>query len=527
MPVLETERRKKHIELIDPAHPFLPIAIDCLSYGGEERPSAEDLCQRLADFKETTKYRKSVLAFQAESGKTSKQRIKELQLVEKSHDEYLQKEIVKLREENFILNQKLIEFQSNNHNGQGTQGEQQRTKPQKLRQQTSLDTVKIKMDNSQQQPLSSQKGLQSSQSLVQLSHNQSTGHQLSPSSHLPLHQSPKQKHLPSRPPPPSPNSVQRKRFSDQLSGDKRTRQSLEVYKLVLEWRDGERAPSQLCRGGAIVDNGVVYVIDSRNKTYSYNCLTEKWSNLPDCPQQGSCLALVNGLLTAIGGTVNYKRPSSKLVSLKEHKSRQKWMECLPAMPTERWNATAATTDKNDYVIVIGGERSRNKLLDIVEVLNTKTLVWSIATSLPHPCTRASVAICGDCVYVLGGENMDGKTQMVLTCSLKKLLQFSTQVDKPATWQSIADAPAYYSTCVAVDGELLAVGGQDIECKNLATVCKYSPMFDSWNFESNMPTARYQTITAVIPQATTNELMVIGGCTHETTKTNIVEIAILN
>ena len=535
MPVLETERRKKHIELIDPAHPFLPIAIDCLSYGGEDRPSAEELCQRLADFKETTKYRKSILVFQAESGKTSadnlKQQIRELQLVERSREEYLQREIQKLRKEN----QKLI--QNDDHNRKGTRGEQQqdgRTKTRKLRQQTSLDTVSIELDNSLPEPqlLSLQTGLRSSRSLGQLN---STEHQLSPTSnthwlsHSPLHQSSKYRHPPSRPPPPSPKSVQRRRFSDQLSCVERMTQSLGFCKLVLKWRDGGRAPSPLCRGGAVVHNDVVYVIGSCNKIYSYNCLTEKWSNLPDCPQQGSCLAIVNGLLTAIGGTVNYKRPSSKLVSLKEEHKRRSltWMECLPAMPTERWNATAITTEKNKYVIVVGGERSRNKLLDRVEVLNTKTLVWSIATSLPHPCTRASVAICGDRVYVLGGENIDGRTQMVLTCSLTKLLQFSTQVGKPATWQSIADAPAYYSTCTAVDGELLAVGGQDIERRNLATVYKYSPMLNSWNFESNMPTARYQIITTVITRATTNELMVIGGRTHEGTKINIVDIAILN
>ena len=32
MPVLEAERRKDHIELIDPTHSILPIAMDCLSY---------------------------------------------------------------------------------------------------------------------------------------------------------------------------------------------------------------------------------------------------------------------------------------------------------------------------------------------------------------------------------------------------------------------------------------------------------------------------------------------------------------
>ena len=60
MPVLEPERRKNHIDMIDPGHGLLPIAVDCLHYQENERPSSEELCQRLADLKETREYRESV-----------------------------------------------------------------------------------------------------------------------------------------------------------------------------------------------------------------------------------------------------------------------------------------------------------------------------------------------------------------------------------------------------------------------------------------------------------------------------------
>ena len=60
MPVLEPERRKSHIDLIDPTHAFLPIAMDCLHYQENERPSSEELCQRLADLKEQDDYKESV-----------------------------------------------------------------------------------------------------------------------------------------------------------------------------------------------------------------------------------------------------------------------------------------------------------------------------------------------------------------------------------------------------------------------------------------------------------------------------------
>ena len=60
MPVLEPERRKNHIDLIDPNHALLPIAIECLKYEERERPSSEELCQRLAGLKDSNHYRDDV-----------------------------------------------------------------------------------------------------------------------------------------------------------------------------------------------------------------------------------------------------------------------------------------------------------------------------------------------------------------------------------------------------------------------------------------------------------------------------------
>ena len=60
MPILETERRKPHIDHIDPNHPLLPIAIQCLSYNERDRPSTQQLCHQLAELKEGPQYIQSV-----------------------------------------------------------------------------------------------------------------------------------------------------------------------------------------------------------------------------------------------------------------------------------------------------------------------------------------------------------------------------------------------------------------------------------------------------------------------------------
>ena len=57
---LETERRKKDIDLIEPPHPLLPVALHCLKDRDTERPSADELCGRLASLKREPRYTHSV-----------------------------------------------------------------------------------------------------------------------------------------------------------------------------------------------------------------------------------------------------------------------------------------------------------------------------------------------------------------------------------------------------------------------------------------------------------------------------------
>ena len=69
VPVLEVERRKNHIDLINPAHPLLPVALDCLKNRERERPSAQDLCCRIAALKVEPQYSQSVQEGEREGGR--------------------------------------------------------------------------------------------------------------------------------------------------------------------------------------------------------------------------------------------------------------------------------------------------------------------------------------------------------------------------------------------------------------------------------------------------------------------------
>ena len=58
--VPETQRRKMDINLVDPNHPLLPLALHCLKERTTQRPSADELCGRLATLKGEQMYTRSV-----------------------------------------------------------------------------------------------------------------------------------------------------------------------------------------------------------------------------------------------------------------------------------------------------------------------------------------------------------------------------------------------------------------------------------------------------------------------------------
>ena len=88
--VPEIERRKDHIELIDPNHPLLAVALSCLKDKEKERPTSQELCHHLSSLKEASQYNesereskyitKSSMARRERQIKEQHQQIQELQL---------------------------------------------------------------------------------------------------------------------------------------------------------------------------------------------------------------------------------------------------------------------------------------------------------------------------------------------------------------------------------------------------------------------------------------------------------------
>ena len=396
MPILETERRKNHIDLIDPNHALLPIAMDYLKYKERERPSSEELCQRLAGLKDSQHYRDNV----------------------RQHQDEIQAKDIQIMSQNQQLSEKDRVIQDKERENQRVLQEKEREIASRERQLRQLN-----------QQLEEQEQVTAE---IQL-----TNHSL-------------QRQV----------EELQQQLSQQNPDDKP--HSLKELKVILNWRDGGKAPFKMKRGAAVVDRDVAYFMHWEGQTCSYNSTDKKWSELPKYPYQQGSLAVINGQPTAIGGRDDKFAKTNKLFTLRGW-LRRGWSDVFPPMPTKRYGTTAVTS--KERLIVAGGSigPDRADTINTVEVMDTNTLVWSTVASLPHPYNWTSATICGDHLYMLGGVDYKGRTKSVLTCSLTELLRSSSSssLSSSSVWHSVAYAPAYHSTCAAVNGQLLAVGGCDI------------------------------------------------------------------
>ena len=302
--------------------------------------------------------------------------------------------------------------------------------------------------------------------------------------------------------------------------------TLQKRKISLNWIPCKAAPHKMRRGSAAVCSNMAYFRPApSNQVVSCNLDTEEWFTLTECPREWFTLAVVSGLLTAVGGMKpgNY---TNTLLSLVEKGRKKTWVEHFPPMPTKR--ALTAVICSGNALVVAGSWGEGGTPLNTVEVMDTDTLKRSTGTSLPHSLSDASATVCGDSVYVVGGHDQHDATE-VLTCSLSSLCQSLTprgaeMINLPLdrnhpVWYTIADLPVKYSTCVTVNGQLLAVGGQHLYNKVTNNIYTYDTETNSWEVISNMPTPRRLCLVVVFPG---NKLIVVGGKT-DATVTDKVEI----
>ena len=248
--------------------------------------------------------------------------------------------------------------------------------------------------------------------------------------------------------------------------------------LQLVWEEGKEAPSALYKGTITLHHDVVFCSSlGSDVIYKYTLSGEQWVALPRCPTASFALAVVRDLLTAVGGETSGDRgrqyPTNSLFSLCGEESRTvSWDMHYPPMPTKRSYSSAVCYQ--DALVVIGGHTDyveRAHCLATVEVMNTHTLLWFTAPSLPWPSRSPSTALAGSVLYLLGG--WDCSSSSVIRGDLNLLRKscrppsltgpgYKTGGDWATVWEVINGLPVSSSSCGILEGQLIALGGKEGE-----------------------------------------------------------------
>ena len=296
----------------------------------------------------------------------------------------------------------------------------------------------------------------------------------------------------------------------------------------LRWENGPTAPLKTYGVSVAVLGSVVHFYSwKEKKIITYNSETGNWATLPDCSKNHFSIAVVKGLLTAIGGEQSGENTKSLLSLSHQHK----WIEVFRSMTY--YHNVPAVAGTSTSLIVVGG-LGPNREMAPVEVMDTETSHWSTVASLPYRWHQATATICGDRLYLAGGFTKGDHTKSVLTCVVSELLQ-STATQHPSSeatptasglqpstdrvWQEFVELPFYCSALVTLQGRLLAVGGCDLRrnSQRTSTVHQYISTTNSWNVVSRMNNKRVECFAAVLPG---NKLVVVGSGEHS----DSVEIA---
>ena len=468
--VPELERRKDHLDLVPPTHPLLEVALDCLKDEEGPRPTAEQLCSRLIALKEGCAYQDSLQQTPGEPPPPARDSESE----ERVEDLTRQVQQLQLQKDELVQ-----ELQVSRHDNEQVVAALQQSVEQKDEALRAKDVVLREKNKLLQEKERQIRDLQQS---VGRSEMVSTG------------------------------------------------------PLRLEWREGPRTPVATFGASVAVSGGRVYCYDgiSSNKVLMYNSESEEWTVLPECPNRYFSIAVVNGVLTAIGGRHKGTCTATKtLLSLPHSQqdiSQQKWIEQFSPMNYCHNNPAATTT--NTSLIVAGGW-GPDKAKAPVEVMDTQTLQWSTVARLPHPLSQATATICGSRLYIGGGYtgtggSNDGWIKSVLMCELSDLLQPQSPAARlrlshtSGVWREVAELPVVVSSLVTFQGQLLAVGGGVTarDADTTSEVRQYDAATNSWTVISQMRVRRSACFTAVLPS---NRLMVCGGLTPHR-RTDRVEMA---
>lgn len=254
------------------------------------------------------------------------------------------------------------------------------------------------------------------------------------------------------------------------------------------------------KGAAFVHGDIAYIIGRKSHTiYSYHLDEDKWTEYCQCPYTNPGLAIINGLLTAVGGKEG-DRLTNKVMSW----NHREWLEVIPPMHTPRRGPALMYYDT--YLIAVGGNHKETG----VEILNIPSLFWTKVTSLPRPLDLCTVTQCYDDIIAM---DVHGRAYKTNVDSLISLVQSKASSTEHSQWMPPSKCPVYATgpTVTTFYGHTLAVSNDGI-----FQLCE-----KQWMWIGDLPVPVYDSIVCVV----CDKMVVVGGCTLLFTSTDAVRVAV--
>ena len=541
--VPETERRQAHLQLIPDTHSLKPLALQCLRKKERSRPSALQLSESLSELKQAPQYTESMHQAQTRGGNetgdeiaTLRRQVQEVQQQNTDKEQLNQQLQQQLEGQRILTEAKTRE--ASEHQARSTQLQRMvEAKDQQLQKKQQIiesrdRQLQRKIEENQQMMEAKDRQLQENHYTIATKQHaietkerqlQETQQQLRDSQQLVAQFQQSLQHkdrtISDLHPQQLPVTAEKTQTATAVSVAEK-----DISKMT--WREGKKAPEEMRRGAAVVDGNIAYFRQADSSSvYSYQNIlgNEQWSRLPDNPNQAFSLAVIDGLLTSVGGS-DSRGPTNTPFRLTGEGERKQWSEVFLRMPTQRSLTACITTEK---ALVVAGGYAAGGDLATVEVMDINTKQWTTVCPLPQKQYSLSGIVCGDSLYLAGGITGRYWSKSVFTCSLHDLLQPKTlgsrirrTLSRSNVWKEISSLPVTGSTLASFGGHLLAIGGRDDSGNPTTDVYRYDSHTDSWHVISQMKNKRSHCLAVTLPEGL---LIVVGGFKEGDSEINSVEI----
>ena len=499
--VPEVERRQAQIELAPRDHFLLPVMANCLKDKEDSRPTADDISSIVSSLTQSDEYIRSKEKHNPE--KLRREKEKEISKIMESnrHEKLIMQErfslqLADVKEENEQLAKQLLaERHDNNHiimearNSFLLEKKALEEERDQERQKLKFAHAEIAERNEMIEKLKLQiKILQRSRRDTTSSLSEGDSGNATP-----------------------------------VSPERNTSSGAE-YKMLWKFTS-KPAIRSLIRASSdcVMCSGSLFIqpVTKSRKIYGYQIKEDHWEEISPCPNDGAALARINNTLLALGGRTSETNFLSCIHYLVLEQGRYTWKEADFRLPTKRSSVVAINTQQ--YLIVAGGE-GEESTLRLVEVMDTGTRSWMCVAELPESLVGASVAVCSDTVYLVGGQFGYNRVfkNSVFSCSIADLIASRRKIGQKAKaskttsnpWNRFNGPQFTESTCISLDDCLYIIGGMHEDHR--ATNAVYAYMKDQkgkpkWTRTGYMNIPRYRCFAATCAEP--KKILVIGGYTN--------------